>query len=273
MTPPTAADVADTPEKVRRGPRGGWMWTCEYCKRPASMMSTKGVRVCSQHGGATKAQTDPEVHAEARARGEEPPRPPGRPQKHGFYTLKPNVKVDELVAEYRARQLDPDATDDDMLFLRAYIDANRELVPDSVTVLDDLLAIGRELQEFRRAPVAVDTGTVSVERALRMLGRYEDLAYVLATHGESVKTFVAITSGIEERHANLVRLAKVRAETRFKDASAQQLDAFTLMVDRLMLILAEMLPRDSMEALQERMKRDLKEASVRLEPPPPGMSA
>lgn len=264
--PPTAEDFeALGPERVRRGPRGGFLWLCESegCKQPASHLTVKGKKVCRSCGGSTAAQRDPMAHAEALAAGQEPPRPPGRPVVHGFYAVVPGVRVDEIVQRYRDEGLDPDATDDDMLYLRAYLDDLKTLRPDSMVVAELLLYAITTLNNFKRAMTDernAQTGkAMSVDQVLRVMGLADDLAGNLDKLRETLKETRSVTAGLEERHSNLIGLAKVRAETRLKNSAAQQLDAFTVMVERLQVILAETLPSNYAEALQVRFARELAE--------------
>ncbi len=62
-------------------------------------------------------------------------------------------------------------------------------------------------------------------------------------------------------------LAQKRADTRLKNKAGEQLEVFTMMLGRLMLILSEALPPEDFLGLQKRMARDLSELPARaLEP-------
>ena len=128
--PPTAADFTAHPDQVRRV-RSGHQWLCAHCQQVASHLTAKNVKVCQRHGGSRHAQRDLEKRAMAVSRGEDLPRQLGRPLKHGFYATRQGVKVDEIKARYVAEGLDPDATDEDMYFLRAYLDSMRNMAPDA----------------------------------------------------------------------------------------------------------------------------------------------
>ncbi|ABW35102.1 hypothetical protein Dgeo_3061 (plasmid) [Deinococcus geothermalis DSM 11300] len=264
--PPTASDFeALGRERVRAGPKGGFVWVCEVdgCKVVASHLSAKGRKVCHRHGGSTAKQRDPEAHAEAVAKGEEPPRPPGRPVRHGFYSVVPGVKVDELVEAYRESGLDPDGTDDDMLYLRAYLDELKLMRPDAreaATLLQEGLVLMRGFLRYLTDEVKPMSGKqMSVREAFEVAGQLETFTGNLDGLRELTKVLLALTAGLEERHANLITLAKVRAETRLKNAAAAQLDAFTVMVERLNIINAETLPSNYAEALQARYAKELSE--------------
>ena len=109
------------------------MWKCHHCARPASHLAQNGLKVCKAHGGSTANQRDPHYRARNRLSTGSPVRPPGRPLKHGFYAVIPGQRIDQLVEEYRAQQLDPDATEDDMYYLRAYLDELKGLRPDATS--------------------------------------------------------------------------------------------------------------------------------------------
>ena len=263
--PPTEGDYTKLgPSRVRPGPKGGYLWLCETkgCKVAAShLAATSGRKVCHRHGGSTAKQRDPEVHALAVAEGMEPPRAPGRPLKHGFYAVLPGHSVDELVEQYRQSQLDPDVTDDDMLYLRAHLEDLKAMRPDGAAILEQLqegLEFVKEFRKSRTDEVSSLSGkALSVSQVLVIEGLYEDLNSNLTGLKDTMKELTRITAGLEARHERLVMLSKVRAETRLKNVAGQQMEAFKVMTDKFMTILTEMLPSDRMEALQARLVREL----------------
>ncbi len=266
--PPTEADFTKYgPDRVRPGPRGGYLWLCEIdgCKVAAShLAASSGRKVCHRHGGSTAKQRDPVAHAEAVLAGEKPPMPPGRPIKNGgFYSIIPGHKVDELVQQYIESQMDPDATDHDMYYLRAYLDELKSMRPDGMEAAELLKAALEEIRVFNRSK-SDEVGPLSgkpltVSQILSMEGLLDNLVANTEQLRGTLKSLLQLTGAMEERHERLVMLSKVRSETRLKNAAGQQMQAFTVMVDRLMQILTEMLPSDRMEALQTRLARELEE--------------
>lgn len=269
--PPTAEEAQTLgPDRVRPGPRGGFVWLCEVegCRQPASYLAvSSGRKVCRSHGGATAKQQDPVAHAEAVAKGEPPPRPPGRPVQHGFYTIVPGVKVDELVARYREEGLDPDGTDDDMLYLRAYLDELKLMRPDAqeaATALKEGLTLMRGFLRYLTDEVKPMSGKqMSVREVFEVAQQLEQFTGNLDALRELMKVLLTLTAGLEERHANLITLAKVRAETRLKNSAAGQLDAFSIMLERFDTILSETLPSNYKDALQTRFAKELNELPTR----------
>lgn len=61
---------------------------------------------------------------------------------------------------------------------------------------------------------------------------------------------------IKNDHERLIRIAKVRTETRKVNTAACQLNAFSLLLSNFMTVLSEMLPPDFYRALQVRIKKD-----------------
>ncbi len=263
LTPPTDAEALAQPDRVKRGPKGGWQWLCSYCGLPASAVSSKGARVCYRHGGASKRQTDPEVRAEAVAAGKDPPRTPGRPVEHGFYAVIPGVRVDETVARYRELGLDPDSTDDDMYYLRAYLDELRKLAPDATQVQEAMQEVLKASRTLQRQMVQDVQGKPTVEKVLEQLDRFSEFEHAVALQTEVLHLMVKVTNGTEARHANLIKLARTRADTQLKLAGARQLDVFVKISERFMTILQEQLDPNALEALQERLKRELAEVPAR----------
>lgn len=268
--PPTAADfekLGDT--RVRVGPKGGFMWLCECenCSRVASGLTASGKKVCSRHGGSTANQRSPEAHAKAIAEGRDPPRRPGRPVQHGFYSVVDGYKVDQLVEEYRANRLDPDATDDDMLYLRAYLDELKVMRPDGQEVANMLHEAVPLVAAFLREKTDEHSDfsgrQLSVQEVLSQLQMLDSFNASLAQLRETLKLMLALTTGVEERHERLVMLAKVRAETRLKNAAARQLDVFMVMVERLKVINQETLPSNYAEVLNLRYAKELNEVPGR----------
>lgn len=254
--PPTPAEAAAHPDQVMRGPKS-LMWKCAHCGRPASALTVKGVKVCHAHGGSTAAQRDPEVRAQAEAEGRVPPRPPGRPMVTGTYSRRVGVRVDEVLAEYEARGVNPDATDEDMLYLRAYLDVLKEKQPD-VHALERPLEQAAEGLEDLLTMILPDEG-VTVDTMLDMLERGKEVEDLIRVLSRALKQVTQYTKDIEGRHARLINLSKIRSETRLKDAAARQLDVFTLMTRRFMAILHEQLSSDDYAALMKRVEHDLSE--------------
>lgn len=259
--PPTEQDAASVPEQVIRGPKG-FMWKCSHCGRPASALTLAGKKVCHAHGGSTPAQRDPVAQAQAKERGEPAPRPPGRPMTNGTYSRSPGVRIDELVSEYQARQLNPDSTDEDMLYLRAYLEEMKDLRPE----VEQLRAPVQKLAELLSTLLTQDVpqeGEVTVEALLDMLEKGREFTALTRATLDLFSKVEKFSKDLEGRHARLVNLSKIRSETRLKDAAAQQLDVFTLMSRRFMAILNEQLDAPTYAALQKRIERDLAELPAR----------
>ena len=232
----------------------GWAWKCHHCGQFASSETAAGKYVCRSHGGVTARQRDPEVREAARQAKEAVPRPPGRPLESGWYTRRAQVRVDEIVADYQARQLKADSTDEDMLYLRAYLQEMRERRPDLAALEQSLDRLTQTLEALNLRDDGQDQqgGGASPNES-------HDLLNLMQETRQMWKLVTGYTAQLEKRHAQLIRLSKLRAETRLKDSAAQQLDAFTLMLSRLMVVLQEQLSAPDFAALQARMARDLAE--------------
>lgn len=255
---PTADDIANRPEMLRRTSKGdGWAWKCEYCGRFASSVTLAGKYVCHMHGGVTAEQRSPVAKAEAVAEGRPAPRPPGRPLVTGTYSKQASVRIDQLVREYQERQLDPDTTDEDMLYLRAYLDEAKEMRKDIEPLRLLLEKVTDELADFRS--LIVPDENVSVDKLIDMLERGREVTDLTRQLNTLLKQTTSYTKDLEGRHKALIIMAKTRAETRLKDAAARQLDVFTLMVRRFMVVLSEQLTVSDFEALQKRIEADLSE--------------
>lgn len=261
LPPITPKDIAERPDDLRKTATG-YAWKCAYCGKFASSVTQAGKYVCKAHGGVTEKQRDPVARAEAEAKGEPPPRPPGRPMVHGLYTKSPTVRIDQLVADYQARQVDPDLTDEDMLYLRAYIEEKKELRPDIEAVRIPLEQITGDLAEF--LGFIVPDENVTVESVIDMLERGKELNALLNSLNRLLLRTTQYTKDLESSHARLITMSKVRAETRLKDAAARQLDVFTVLVRRFMVLLSEQLTAKDFEALQKRIENDLSEVPENL---------
>ena len=158
----TDTDLRERAHRLRRMPRGGWTWKYSQCGQCASSPTPTGEFRCYQHGGTRAKERIPEGRVKTHATGEKPPRSSSRPFKHGFYSHEENLRIAELVAHYQAQRLDPDATDDDMLYLRAYLEELMALRPDPHWVTqerEELKAVYRRFENtvtdegWRRASV------------------------------------------------------------------------------------------------------------------------
>jgi hypothetical protein len=266
--PPIArADIEQHPEKLRRTPRGGWAWKCGLCGQYASSLTVKGELRCYQHGGTRKRQRDLAAHAEAREAGLKPPRPPGRPIEHGFYGAGEKVNVHELVDEYRARGAPPDDTDPDMLHLRARISNDLALEPKVEEAEVALGGLLEALASFPTLQVSGEGKAATVEDVLVALGELNAFVAKVREVSRLWDKMHRFANEIKNDHERIIKMAKARAETRKANAAARQLDAFSMLLSNLMVVLAEMLPPDLYRALQVRIQKDFSEVSKRvLEP-------
>jgi hypothetical protein len=259
----TQADIGTKRDQVQELPNGGWAWKCAYCNRLASSETAQGRYVCKAHGGRTEKQASPVERAKAVQEARPVIRPPGRPPVHGLYSKKPQIRVDGIVLDYQARQVDPDATDEDMLYLRAHLEVLKENAPDvsqAMAALQDLIG---ELVTLREDGW-IDQENISVEALMEMtgrLGRFD--GYVTRASG-LVKQLSMWTVGIEGRHERLIKLAKDRADTRLKNKAAKELDLFSMMANRFLILLSETLPVEIFRSLHKRVELDLSEIPINL---------
>lgn len=265
LPPITHDDVRDRPDELRLTANGSHAWKCGLCGMYASSVTAKGLR-CYRHGGTSKNTKKPLTAVKAEAEGKPAPRAPGRPLKTGWYSKDEMVNVHELVQEYRARGIDPDSTDEDILHLRARLQNLQGLEPTASQIADLLSTTLADVEVWRDEAVE-DADGRTVEDVLGTLNRLNNLNAIVGNLTRAYNQFKSLADGIEARHSNLVVLAQRRADTRLKNKAAEQLDVFTLMLSRLMLVLSEHLPPADFLALQKRMARDLDELPKRaLEP-------
>lgn len=243
----TQQDLLEQNERLRRTAHG-WAWKCAYCGQFASSETLEGKYVCRSHGGVTAKQRDPVVQDAARQMGQRVPRPPGRPLHSGFYSKRAKVRVDELVEAYRSRQLDIDCTDEDLLYLRAYLGELKEQRP-SLHLLEE------PVQDLLKAL----EGHVSCQLEPDQLQQHHEIFAGIRETRLLLRQLLGYTAQLEKRHARIIRLCRVRAETRVKNRAADQLDVFAVMVQRLMAVLEEQLQPAEFEALQCRIAHDLAE--------------
>ena len=261
----TEEDIARRPEQLRKTARGGWAWKCSKCGQYASSLTQAGLR-CYQHGGTRKSTRDPMAAVKAQAEGKEPPRPPGRPMKTGWYSEGEMRNVHEIVEEYRASGKDPDSTDEDMLYLRARLQNMQNLGPSAAEIAELLTETLEEMREWRDQKVDAADGR-TVDDVLAALGRYQEMINTADRGARALAKYLSLEGGLDERNSNLVVLAQKRADTRLKNKAGEQLEVFTLMLGRLMQILSEALPPEDFLGLQRRMIRDLDQIPRRaLEP-------
>lgn len=243
LPPVTEHDISTQAERLRRTPNG-WAWKCAYCGQFASSETVKGKFVCRMHGGVTARQRDPEAQLQAREAGKPLSRPSGRPIQHGRASRHARVRVEDIVADYRARRVDADCTDEDMLYLRAYQQERMDVQPSLSQAAEAAERLGERLQS--------EVGE---------LHRLTELHKVLRETRLLIQRVLRAQNDLENGHARIIHMAKIRADTRAKNRAAHQLDVFTVMVDRLFVVLREQLSPADYEALQARMARDLAEVS------------
>lgn len=243
LPPVTDHDITTQAERLRRTAYG-WAWKCAYCGQFASSETVKGKFVCRRHGGVTARQRDPEARLQAREAGAPLSRPPGRPIQHGHASRHGRLRIDEIVADYRARQVDADCTDDNMLYLRAYQQERMEVQPS-----------------LRRAAEAANQLKERLQNEGVEAADLRDLQNLVKETRLLIQRVSRAQETIENGHARIIRMAKIRAETKVKNSAARQLEVFTVMVKRLVVVLEEQLSPADYQALQARIARDLEEVS------------
>jgi hypothetical protein len=251
---PNPEDLQAQPDRIIRGPNGALMWKCAYCGRPASSETQRGLYICYAHGGASARQRDPVLNRKARAEGRKPPRPPGRPIEHGFYSRGERLDVRELEREYRELCLDLDNTDSDIAHLRARIQNLIAEEPDHSELKEAMAELLDDLTEWRHTALADEAMTV--DRALEIAGMLNRVNAAVARAGKLYSKLESYDERIKRDHERIVHLVHKRADTKLKMAAAEQLDVFTMMVKRLYIILNEMLTPDQFLALQKRLEKD-----------------
>jgi hypothetical protein len=245
----TEADTEQRPQDVRRTAHG-WAWTCAYCGQFASSQALSGKYVCRSHGGVTARQRSPEAQADARRKRHPVPRPPGRPIQSGYYSRRPNVRVDDLVAQYRELKLDLDCTDEDMLYLRAYLQEWKEQRPS-------LVGLAQPVQRLQQLLESCEAD--SPQDALAWATQHPEAAASMREARLLLCQLKVAFARIEDGHARLIKLSKVRAETRLKNQAAQQVGIFVMLLDRFALILEEQLSPEDLAAFQKRIAKELSE--------------
>ncbi len=264
LPPVTHDDLLKHPEHLRKMPNGGYAWKCGRCNQVASSLTQNGPR-CYQHGGTRKRARDRLKSSQAQGAGKSY-KPSGRPFKTGWYSRDETLDLHELVEAYRASGLNPDATDDDMLYLRARLQQLQNLEPSVEAVLGQLEQLLVGLEAWQGEMVA-DADGRTVAQVLDELGRFSQLATGIDKVAGAFKKFLQLEKAIEIRHERLIKLANIRADTRVKNKAGEQLDVFSLLLSRLMVVLQEGMPPEMFLALQRRMERDLNELPRRaLEP-------
>lgn len=241
----TDRDVTQCPEMLRATAHG-WAWKCAHCGQFASSETLTGKYVCRSHGGVTARQRDPLAREEARRKGKPVLRPPGRPLITGLYSKRPQIRIDEIVCEWQLRQIDVDNTDEDMLYLRAYI----EDAKDRHAALRALPPLLEHLTQRLELRLANEKYEQSDDFQLRE--STTDTYRLLSLIESSSKA-------IEKKHTQIIKMSKARAETRLKDNVGRQMDVFLMLLKRMMIVLEDQLSVDEFNALQQRISRDLAE--------------
>ncbi len=95
-------------------------------------------------------------------------------------------------------------------------------------------------------------GIIDAEQRTELLAGVRDVGLLL----KQTSTF---TAQLEKRHSNVIKMSKIRADTRVKNHAGQQADAFMVMLKRLTVILEEQLSPGDFAAFQKRIAKDLKD--------------
>lgn len=260
LPPVTEADITAHPELLRRTPKS-WAWKCQHCGEFASSETLAGKYVCRRHGGTTPRQRDLVVRSQAVTEGKPVPRPPGRPLLSGLYSKREHVRIDQVVLDYQARKIDPDATDENMLYLRAYLQVMQETRPEAGLLREPLQELVEQAESFLSDSDTGD-GEVTVDELMDLLELGTGFGEAIRPTTRLLKTLKRTTRETEFRHARLIGLSKVRAETRVRNIGAEQVQFVSGLARWMMAFVYDLMTPDDFLALQKRMERDLSEVPL-----------
>lgn len=167
-------------------------------------------------------------------------------------------RLTALLAEYKARGVNPDATDEDIFYLRANLADMEQYGPEVHEAKNQTRDLLVRLEGMRNRPV-VDADGATVEEVLEQLGKRKDFEKLIRTLGEAEQTLEEFTRELEKQHELLVRLVKIRADTRLKESAGQEHELYQMLLLRLRAILEAQLPRDVMVRLMKRIEHDYSE--------------
>ena len=98
---------------------------------------------------------------------------------------------------------------------------------------------------------------LTMRQVLETTSLYGELSANTAQLNRLLSNLLRINEGVEDGHARLISLAKIRAETRVKNVAAEEAQIFQTMVSKLQVLLVEVIPSEYMTVLQARMAREL----------------
>lgn len=250
LPPVTSQDIEQRPEMLRKTPHGGWAWKCQHCGRYASSRLRSGRLVCHEHGGTRQARALQRFIDELEAER----------TKAGFYGQGDGedraTTVERLVAEYKAQGLDPDDTEEDLLYLRAYLAELKTLLP-LVEKLEAQLAPILEGYDALLALVPADGDGHSIAQLMQVLPALREIGTTFRAAARLQQRLERFGASLERRHVRLIRLVKLRKETELKQRAVADPIYFKAQLVRLKLILERELPPPAYLALQKRFEKDL----------------
>lgn len=249
LPPLTDAVAREHPERIRTTPNGGRAWKCHYCSQFASSTTQRNLFVCRRHGGVTPTQRTGQG------------KPPGRPMTTGEDTRSRLLNVNEIVMGYKQKLVDIDATDEDLLHLRAYLHQSIRQRPSEEEVngaLESLLAAAKIVARITPVPAPL-----SKDALLHVLAEIRLLRKTLNDTSSLYTRFSRINKEIEDRYARFIRLAKLRSAMAHKNEPTHQLTFFMDTVHECLNILAQRLPPDTLTLLRARLDKEFNEIPER----------
>ena len=164
--------------------------------------------------------------------------------------------------EDAASQVNPDNTDINMLMLRANLENRIALEPLVLQVKAVLIRVEAQMSAFLQLKDVDGQGTTP-EQALRQHRKLTEFKKTHAFLRRTIREFDQYSVDIEKSHHNVIRMAKIRAETRAIQQKEAECTVFADLLRKFMIILEEQLPPEYYAALQRRINRDLDDLQTR----------
>jgi hypothetical protein len=171
------------------------------------------------------------------------------------------LNVDAIISKYASTYSDVGATDEDLLYLRGYLERALGERPEAEEVasrLEILISESRPLQWALEEANESDN-----ESLLKAVAEIQSFRRALKSTIHLYAHFLRTTAEIEKRYMRFIKLAKVRSDIAFNNAPAEHLAVFIDFLQQCLHVLEPRLPNEVFGVLKTRLRREFEQIPER----------
>ena len=239
----TAEDLTRSPELLRRTPTG-WAWRCEQCRQFASTETSRGTFVCCSHREDAHPVADHSTGVTGLG---------GSATAADFTNLVSHERIESLVASYKVSKPGTAEPDENMLYLRAYIEEMRGLSCYVAMLRSPILALINWADEFP-IPSARKHETQTARQLLDLIDLPTGWIHLMGCIQEMLALSEALDSRLMERG---LQVHQMETETRQIHLAAEQVKGAELALARVVTLATEQMSRAQLLKFRDSVQEEI----------------